>query len=92
MKTWPPPKGMLSGCAGMLRERDQSNLRPAVTWEDAYYNLVRPHKSLRLRNPVGSQSKWMPRTPAVVAKVTDHIWNVKKLLLTVPLPKAKNTC
>jgi hypothetical protein len=64
----------------------------AVTWEDAYYNLVRPHKGLRLKNADVSHSKWTPRTPAIVAELTDHIWSVKELLLKVPLPKARNTC
>ncbi len=64
----------------------------AVTWEDAYYNLVRPHKGLRLRNADGLPSKWTPQTPAMVAGLTDHIWSVKDLLLSVPLPKTKYTC
>jgi len=64
----------------------------AVTWEDSYYNLVRPHKGLRLKNADVSHSKWTPRTPAIVAELTDHIWSVKELLLIVPLPKARNTC
>jgi hypothetical protein len=64
----------------------------AVTWEDAYYNLVRPHKGLRLQNADVSQSKWRLRTPALVAELTDHIWRVKELLLVVPLPKTRNTC
>ncbi len=64
----------------------------AVTWEDAYYNLVRPHKALRLRNADGLPSKWTPQTLAMVAGLTNHLWCVKELLLAVPLPKAKNTC
>jgi hypothetical protein len=64
----------------------------AVTWEDAYYNLVRPHKALRLQNAEGWPVKWMLRTPAMAAELTDHIWTVKELLLSVPAPKAKNTC
>jgi len=64
----------------------------AVTWEDAYYNLVRPHKGLRLKNADVSHSKWTPRTPAMVAELIDHIWSVKELLLMVPLPKTRNTC
>jgi hypothetical protein len=64
----------------------------AVTWEDTYYNLVRPHKGLRLKNADVSHSKWTPRTPAMVAELTDHIWSVKELLLIVPLPKTRNTC
>jgi hypothetical protein len=65
--------------------KDLSLHQAAVTWEDAYYNLARPHKSLRLRNDKEVQSKWIPRTPAVVAKLTDHIWTVKELLTTIPL-------
>jgi hypothetical protein len=64
----------------------------ALSWEDAYYNWVRPHKSLRLRNRRKALSKWIPRTPAVAAGLTDHIWTVKELLWTVPVPtKANNT-
>ena len=65
--------------------------RAAVIWEDAYYNLVRPHKSLRVRASDESHSKWAPRTPALAAGLTDHIWTVKELLLLVPLPKANDT-
>jgi len=49
------------------------------------------HKGLRLRNVDESQSKWKPRTPAMVAELTDHIWSVKELLLLVPLPLAYDT-
>jgi len=66
--------------------KDLSLHQAAVTWEDTYYNWVRPHKSLRLRNDDEEiQSKWIPRTPAMVAKLTDHIWTVKELLTTIPL-------
>jgi len=71
--------------------KDLSLHGAAVTWEDVYSNLVRPHKGLRLRLADESRSNWRPRTPAVVTELTDHIWTVKELLLTVPLPKAKNT-
>ena len=72
--------------------KDLSSHAAAVTWEDAYYNLVRPHKALRLRNVDESASKWCPRTPAIAAGLTDHIWSVKELLLAVSLPKAIHTC
>lgn len=71
--------------------KNLSHHRNAVIWEDAYYNLVRPHKSLRLAFPVDSDRKWLPRTPAVAANLTDHIWTVKELLTTVPLPCPINT-
>jgi len=65
--------------------------RASAIWEDAYYNLVRPHKSLRL--PVEDQpgTKWKPRTPALAAGLTDHVWAVKELLWLVPLPSVNNT-
>jgi hypothetical protein len=64
--------------------------RASAVWEDMYYNLVRPHKSLR--QPVQQdRHKWQKRTPAMAAKLTDHIWTVKELLTTIPLPCLSNT-
>lgn len=67
--------------------KDIQAYRAAAAWEDAYYNLVRPHKSLRLPMQNASLQKWSPRTPAMAAKLTDHIWTLKELLTTIPLPK-----
>jgi hypothetical protein len=64
----------------------------AVIWEDVYYNWVRPHKSLRVEVLADPQRKWSHRTPAIAANLTDHIWTVKELLYSVPLPRTKNTC
>jgi hypothetical protein len=63
----------------------------AVTWEDAYYNWMRPHKSLRVELADDPRRKWAQRTPAMAASLTDHIWTVKELLLNVPVPNAKHT-
>jgi hypothetical protein len=71
--------------------KDIDAYRAAAIWEDVYYNLVRPHKSLRLRVQNVPTQKWVPRTPAMAAKLTDHIWTVKELLTTLPLPSAFNT-
>ncbi len=65
--------------------------RAAATWEDCYYNLVRPHKSLRLPTTGNSSRKWVPRTPAMAAGLTDHIWTVKELLTVLPVPGVNNT-
>jgi hypothetical protein len=65
--------------------------RAAAAWEDAYYNLIRPHKSLRLPMADALPQKWRPQTPAMAARLTDHIWTVKELLTTLPLPRAINT-
>jgi hypothetical protein len=65
--------------------------RAAATWEDNYYNLVRPHKSLRLPVSDVPGRRWQPRTPAMAARLTDHMWTVKELLTTLPLPRVNNT-
>lgn len=59
--------------------------RAAATWEDMYYNLVKPHKSLRLRVLDLPGRKWNPRTPAMAAHLTDHVWTVQELLTSIPL-------
>jgi hypothetical protein len=63
------------------------NHRAAALWEDAYYNLVKHHKSLRL--PVGNipGRKWKQRTLMMAADLTDHAWTVKELLTIIPLKR-----
>ena len=58
----------------------------AALLEDCYYNLVHPHKSLRLPLADALPQKWLPRTPAMASNLTDHIWSVKELFSVVPLP------
>ena len=62
----------------------------AATLEDAYYNLVRPHKTLR-QEVVAPDRRWLPRTPAMASALTDHIWTVKELLSRIPVPITSNT-
>ena len=59
--------------------------RAAATWEDSYYNLIKPHKSLRLRIDDIPGRKWKPRAPAMAAHLTDHLWTVRELLTSIPL-------
>ena len=59
--------------------------RAAAAWEDLYYNLVKPHKSLCIRVHDIPNRKWKPRTPAMAAGLTDHAWTVKELLTSLPL-------
>src|SRR5499433_1020751 len=49
--------------------------------EDAVFNFVRPHLSLRvaLSQPINGR-KWQQRTPAMTAGLTDHIWTLEELL------------
>ena len=65
--------------------KDVDCYRAAATWEDMYYNLVKPHKSLRLRLLDVPGRKWNPRTPAMAAHLTDHVWTVNDLLTSLPL-------
>ena len=44
--------------------------------------------SCRLNDP---KRLWEPRTPAMAAGLTDHVWTVKELLLSVFPPSTNNT-
>ena len=59
--------------------------------EDMYYNLIRPHKTLRLKNENGGGRKWNERTPAMAAGLTDHIWTLKELFTTVVIGRHHST-
>ena len=50
------------------------------------YNLVRPLKTLRLAIQDVPGRRWRPRSPAMAAGLTDHLWTVKELLTTLVLP------
>jgi hypothetical protein len=58
--------------------KDVAMNRAAATWEDNYYNLVRPHKGLRLPLSDVPGHRWQSSTPAMAAGLTDHIWTVLK--------------
>lgn len=62
----------------------------AAAWEDSVYNLLRPLKTLRLEEKTNSFRGFRPRTPAMAAGLTDHIWTFKELLTTVPIPLVSN--
>jgi len=50
----------------------------ACAWEDLAYNFAHPVKTLRVRAR-GERRKWEPRTLAMAAGLTDHVWTVKEL-------------
>jgi hypothetical protein len=60
----------------------------SAAWDDTVYNLARPLKTLRLELRDDSKRRWLPRSPAMAAGLTDHIWTVKELLLTTVLPNS----
>jgi len=50
-----------------------------IDFFQAWYNFVKPHKSLRLRVDDGKR-KWGQRTPVMAEGLTDHVWSLKELL------------
>jgi IS1 family transposase len=53
-----------------------------------YYNFCLPHASLRQprlqlepTHGTGSAKRWQPRTPAMAAGLTDHVWTLREVLL-----------
>jgi hypothetical protein len=60
-------------------------LRAASVWEDGVYNLTRHVKTLRLEVNDGPR-RWLQRSPAMVAGLTDRIWSIAELLSYVPVP------
>jgi hypothetical protein len=56
-------------------------LKRHLDLEDAVFNFVRPHLSLRKEmSPPTKGRKWEQRTPAMAAGLTDHIWSLEELL------------
>ena len=63
------------------------------------YNLC--HEVRTLKEPLFEEKdmaavpkltqKWRHRTPMMAAKITDHTWTVKELLLTLPIVKPVNS-
>jgi len=73
---------------GRSLARRLGTLQQAVYLVGTVYNFCAPHKSLRrvLYLPHNNR-RWVPRTPAIAAGITDHIWTVQELLTyRVPLP------
>jgi hypothetical protein len=60
-------------------------LRAACTWEDAVYNFARSVKPLRVRVDDPAR-RWVPRSPAMAAGLTDHLWSIHELLTWLPVP------
>ena len=54
-----------------------------------FYNFCDAHKSLRIRLAYGSfDHRWIQRTPALAAGLTDHIWSTQELLMyRMPPPR-----
>src|SRR5215468_3762022 len=67
--------------------KDRECMRQRVVFFQAFYNVARPHMSLRQPLPLHErtchgaiQPRWRQRTPAMAAGMTDHIWTFRELL------------
>ena len=68
--------------------KGEDGLRQQLGLYHVYYNFCLPHASLRhpLLPPepthgTGSAKRWQPRTPAMAAGLTDHVWTLREVLL-----------
>jgi IS1 family transposase/transposase-like protein len=67
--------------------KDRARLRQRVVFFQAFYNVARPHMSLRQPLPLHERTRhgamcprWRARTPAMAVGVTDHVWTFRELL------------
>src|SRR5712664_1073452 len=67
--------------------KDRERLRQRVVFFQAFYNVARPHMSLRQPLPLHERirhgairPRWRERTPTMAAGVTDHVWTFRELL------------
>jgi IS1 family transposase len=68
--------------------KGEEGLHQQLALYHMYYNFCLPHASLRhpLLPPApthgtGSAKRWQPRTPAMAAGLTDHVWTLREVLL-----------
>jgi hypothetical protein len=72
---------------GRALARTEGRLMAGMWLVGGTYNFCWDHDSLRLAAPAGAAHKWLERTPAMAAGLTDHRWTVRELLhYQVPLP------
>ena len=67
--------------------RQSMTLQSSMYVLGCVYNFCDFHKSLRLQLSVGSHGfRWVQRTPALAACLTDHCWSLEELFTTKTLP------
>jgi IS1 family transposase/transposase-like protein len=67
--------------------KDRERMQQRVVFFQAFYNVARPHMSLRQQLPLRERTRqgmirprWRERTPAMAAGLTDHVWTFRELL------------
>jgi transposase-like protein len=74
---------------GRALARQTTTLHQAMYLVGTVYNFCTYHHSLRVAIHLpANRRRWLSRTPAIAAGITDHLWTVEELLLfRVPLPR-----
>lgn len=66
--------------------KELTMLEASCAWEDVVYNLTRPVKTLRIEVVPQTERRWIHRSPAMAAGITDYIWSIRQILMAVPVP------
>ena len=68
--------------------KGEDGMRQQLVLYHVYYNCCLPHASVRQPVPqpvptkgTGSAKQWRPRTPAMAAGLTEHVWTLREVLL-----------
>src|SRR6266542_236470 len=68
--------------------KHEAGIHQQLALYHVYYNFCMPHATLRQplpqplpTNGTGSAKRWQPRTPAMAAGLTDHVWTLREVLL-----------
>src|SRR5712664_1311769 len=68
--------------------KGEDGLRQQLVLYHLYYNFCLPHASVcqpllppEPTHGTGSAKRWQPRTPAMAAGLTDHVWTLREVLL-----------
>ena len=68
--------------------KHEDGVRQQLALYHVYYNFCLPHASLRIpvalpepTHGTGSAKCWQPRTPAMAAGLTEHVWALREVLL-----------
>src|ERR1700757_4812556 len=68
--------------------KGEDGVRQQLALYHVYYNFCLPHASVRHPPPqaepthgTASAKRWQPRTPAMAAGLTDHVWTLREVLL-----------
>jgi hypothetical protein len=70
--------------------KEEKMLKASCALEDSVYNLTRPVKSLRVEVN-NDERRWEPRSPAMAAGITDHIWTIGEIMMMLVVPESNNS-